>query len=310
MFCTVEVGERAVNRTRQLKFAPELVWKEPEERFRLAMEDIKGAKPAQNSRAFATSGGTATELAGAAAAQTAEGFVSSGGEDGGTGTASSNVGTEAVLASRAIPPSSLSNPDLAIPQPRHEQQQQQQVEAAPSALTVSVWRKGTMIGKRQDVLVGSATVPAEYIDHPPGDLWLPLANDAFSTNPVSATTTTAGERRQNGAPGLEAGNEGGNTHAFGAVSGDAHPGEDADNSTGTGRKARGVKSWGSGLFKRGRGRQKGGGSVRPDLSDAVMTGSVHLWLGKVRRRSLRGQQPGEGHVILRVHAATGLRKVQ
>ncbi len=317
VYCTLEVGERAVDRTRLLKFSPELVWEAPQERFRLAMEYIKGEKPARNSKAYITTSGTSTGPAGATRTAPDEKIMWSGRDEGTAYNAYSDRGEDMAFAGlddSATPSPSWSNPTPAVRQSQHLQQQhqkqQQQVEVPPSSLTICVWRKGTMIGERQDFLVGSATVPAQYIDHPPGEIWLPLVNDSKSANPTSATTTPMGETRPSDTPGFEAKHDGGNTLAIGAVSGDPYPGDDAGTPTPAGsKKSGGAKSWASGLFKRGRGRRMRNGSTQQDLSDAALAGSIRLWLGKVRRRSLSGQQPGKGFVTLRVHAASGLRKV-
>lgn len=315
VYCTLEVGQRAVDRTRQLKSASDLVWEAPQERFRLAMEYIKGAKSARNSKAYITTSGTSSGPAGANAAALDERIMWSGWDEGRASNASYDGGRDMALAGledSTMPSWPLSNPVPALHRSQHEQQQQQHVEVPPSSLTLCVWRKGTMIGERQGILVGSATVPAQYIDHPPGEIWLPLVNESKFTNSTSATTTTTmGEGCQKDAPGLGAKDNGGNTPAVGAVSEDPYPRDDASTPTGAGSKKRGgTKSWGSGLFRIRKGRRRGNGGAQQDLGDAAIAGSVHLWLGKVRRRSLSGQQPGKGFVRLRVHAASGLRKVR
>lgn len=305
----VEVGHREVDRTRQLKLAPELVWNKPEERFRVAMEDVKQAISAPTSTAYVTATTTSAKSVGIAMTASGAPIVSSKGEEGRAGNAPpADVGTGVTTSEThdAAGPSLLSIPTLALDQAQHDHQHQQQVMVAASSLKVSVWSKDSVIGGRPDRLLGRATVPARYIDHPPGDVWLPLAGVSNSTS-MTAPTTTSGEVNQKGVSGPTAGPEDADAPALSAVS--EHPNTGAVIGNATAKKTGGTKSWSSGMFKR-KGLRKGSVITEVDQHRAMTAGSVRVWLGKVRRGSLSGQQPGKGHAILRVHGASALRKVQ
>lgn len=136
-------------------------------------------------------------------------------------------------------------------------------------LTIEIWSKHAM-GRREDFL-GRASVPAFEIEHPPGDTWLPLENGLPLVQSFAECI-----------PPDE-------MHAEHKKSG---------------------KLWESGLFKTMRKvlskepqpANETGGNLAP-------TSSVHIWLGKVRRGSASGREPGRGRVILRVHSAEGLGQV-
>lgn len=218
-------------------------------------------------------------------------MASSAEEEDAAGKVPSEVGTDVLPSEYDDTASSslLSMPNLARAQAQRDDQNQQQgmhmIHA--SSLTISVWSKHSAIGARQGLLLGRATVPAGYINHPPGDVWLPLAD-------VSNSASATAGREDAHAPALSTFPE----HPYtGATTGDA---------TTTGGERSGTKPWGSGLFKR-KGPKKSGDAGQ---HRAVAVGSVRVWLGKARRGSLTGQQPGKAHAVLRVHGASALRKVR
>lgn len=302
-----------MDRTRQLKPAPELVWEKPEERFRVAMEDVERGISALASAGYVS----ATTTVGANPARDGRAAagalaVFSDGEESRAGSVPSDVGTDITLNedNGSAETSVLSTPIPALDQARHSHDHQQRVAVAASSLTVSVWIKSSAMGGLQDLLLGRATVPTRYIDHPPGDVWLPLAGVSNPTS-ASATATSGGEENQKGVAGPAAGHEDGDSPALGAVSESPYTGAIAGDANGAGSKKRGgKKSWGSGLLFKRKGPRKGDGATGLGQPQAMAAGSVRVWLGKVRRGSLSGQQPGNGHAILRVHGASALRKVQ
>ena len=82
--------------------------------------------------------------------------------------------------------------------------------------------------------------------------------------------------------------------------------------SGTKQTKGGGSTWGGGgLLKtlRGGTNVKGRGKGKEHGRTAEGVGSVNIWLGKAVRSSASGQQPGHGLVTLRVHAASGIRKV-
>lgn len=304
------MGQREVNRTRQVKLAPELAWEAPEERFRVAIEDIKEAKPAPNSVGVVS----ATNATGAttpargrdpqslAAAKNGDPVTRSLAEagDGGEGAGVATLGAD---LDGGAPVSVLSIPASALR--RHSQNQPhhgQEVAAGASSLTISVWSKGTMMGGRRDVLVGTATVPTRFIDHPPGDAWIPLAvggdscGDGQAGGEAEHKAGGSGRAEDAAAIGMESKNpDVATAPAGGSTTGSAKPG--------------GRSPWGIGLFKKGKAARKRGGDTGSGQHRTLSSGSVHVWLGKARRGSISGQQPGEGYAILRIHSASGLRKV-
>lgn len=302
IFCVVKVEQHEVGRTRQLKLAPNLVWEDPEERFRVAMEDITREKLAPTPEVTTTS---ATDKDTSGAKISLDMAMDA--------AASTAAAADACDNGSAAPLPLLVTPTPTPPQPQQQQPQQQVVAAAASSLTVSVWSKGPRFGGQQSLLVGTATVPVLCIDHPPGDIWLPI---------TVANTTTSGDGDEKDKKDRKAGGGGGVEDAaagHGTVA--EHPYPDASAAAisrstttaagGNGNRG-GNKSWGSGLFKRGKKapRRQGSRSIEPTQpKEAVDVGSVHVWLGKVRRGSSSGLRPGKGHVILRVHSASGLRKV-
>ncbi|CAM9640751.1 unnamed protein product, partial [Ectocarpus sp. 12 AP-2014] len=305
-FCVLEVGQREVDRTRQVKPNPELVWEAPEERFRVAIEDIKEAKPAPNiigSVNTTNATGAATPASGRdlpslATAKNDEQVTRSLAEAEGDVEGAGDASLGADLDGGAPVPV------LSIPAPalrRHSQQPHhgQEVAAGACSLTISVWSKGTVMGGRRDVLVGTATVPTRYIDHPPGDAWIPLA--------------TGGDRRGDWQAGGKAEHKDGDGRAEDAASvgtesknPDVTPAP-AGGTTIVSAKPGGRSPWGIGLFKKGRGARKRG-DTGSGQHRTLSSSSVHVWLGKARRGSTSGQQPGEGYAILRIHSASGLRK--
>lgn len=299
-----------MDRTRPLKHAPELVWEKPEERFRVAMEDVKRSTSAPTAAALTPATTAGARPGGVTMTATGAPMASSEGREGRAGHASSDVGmgvTTNESGDSPDPASLLSTPTPALDEARRDCHPQQQVLMPASSLTVSVWSKGSAIGVRQDVLLGKATVPARYIDHPPGDVWLPLAGVSNSTRTAATSTSRAGIN-QEGVTALTAGGEA--THGVALSSEHPYTGAATRDATAAGgRKGGAKKSWGSGLFKR-KDPKKRDRTTEVGQQGAVTAGSVRVWLGKVRRGSLSGQQPGKGHAVLRVHGASALRKVR
>ena len=299
-----------MDRTRLLlQHAPELLWEKPEERFRVSMEHVRNAISGATSTAYVPATTPSANSPGGLIAPTGASMASSeeGEEEDGAGCAPSEAGTDVVMSecSDTACSSLLSTPSLALERDyQHQQQQQGMVHASP--LAVSVWRKGS--GGQQDLLLGRATVPPSYIDRPPGDVWLPLA-DVGNSRSTTAASTSSGGVNQKGAPGPNAGCEGADVPALGTVLEHPHPGAFTGDADPTGGKRGGTKPWGGGLFRRKR-PKKGGEATKAGQHGAATAGSVRVWLGKARRGSPSGQQPGKGHAILRVHGASALRKVR
>ncbi|CAM9193761.1 unnamed protein product [Scytosiphon promiscuus] len=275
IFCVVKVGQREVDRTRQLKLSPDVVWEAPEERFRVAVEDIKGAESAPGIREDLAPAGTTKRTASAGMApETAAGPIT-------------NSRTTGLRESKTDVPT-----------------------GADSSLTISVWSKATTLGGRHDLYLGSATVPARYIDHPPGDVWVPLVRNGEPTTSTIGVGAKdgkiqrkAGDKKRNrGIKDVSAAHVGGSGQHAGPSSGTIAVPAAGD------KKRGGKKSRGSGLFKREKNPGTDVGDAESGQPEGSTTGSVHVWLGKVRRGSSSGQQPGKGQAVLRVHAASGLRK--
>lgn len=319
IFCVVEVGGREVDRTRQVKLSTDVVWEAPEERFRVAVEDIEGAKPPPEERNDFARAGTlsSAESVGMAAKPIGGPTTRSDREEKeawetGEGPDSARAIDTAVAAvNNNAPPVSV----LSIPLEQHDQRSQRQhqrVAGASSSLMISVWSKGAMLGGRQGLLLGNAIVPARYIDHPPGDAWLPLVGSGETT---AATTTGDGTQdrkvQYKGRDGRRSGNIEDVTSLGESPGHHLTPSAAADgDATSIEEKSRGGKKpWGSRFFKKGNVRKTGMGGVESAQEKGATAGSVHIWLGKVRRGSSSSQQPGKGQAVLRVHAASGLRKV-
>lgn len=159
-------------------------------------------------------------------------------------------------------------------------------------LTISVWSKRT-IGGSQDLL-GTATVPTRYVEHPPGDARLTLHTSANRDEAPSDDLSR--HRGDNDAGRAE-------EEQRGTKSSKPLPASTKQN------KGDG-SSWRGGLFKTLRGtKAKGRGKGKDYGRPPEPIGYVHVWLGKAIRTSASGHQPGKGLVTLRVHAAAGLRKV-
>lgn len=158
-------------------------------------------------------------------------------------------------------------------------------------LTIELWSK-RLIGGRRDLL-GTATVFLLDIEQPPGDVWLPLEeNGAQSMPPANSRRRAKVHTVANGAENME-------EEAFGPLF----------------ESIRSTKRYpnllGSGLLKSLLGTKAEGsrGTFESKLNQKSPV-SVHLWLGKARRRRTTGRKAGKGHVVLRFHSASGLRKVQ
>lgn len=256
----IEAGQREVGKTRLQKLTAGLSWEQPEERFRLPISPLKNASTTTTTTAAGDG-----EEPGAMA-------IRSDGEDG-----------QPPHDKSALPPLGVG---LTTPKPA----------LFPGCdLTISVWSKRA-IGGSQDLL-GTAIVPAHYVDHPPGDVRLALQESA-NRDKVPAGDSSRHRADNDTAGRAEEGLRGKKTSEPLPPS--------------TKRKKGDGSSWGGGLFKKtlrgtkAKGRGKGSkGHGRPP--DSI--GSVHVWLGKAIRSSASGQRPGKGVVTLRVHAAAGLRKV-
>lgn len=252
LFCIVKEGRHEIGRTRPLKYAPELVWDRPAERFRLAIDEMGRATSAQASTSAETSN------VGASAKVTAD------------------VEDEFAARFHGNPPATTGPPAV-----------------ASSTLFIQVWSKRVLEGREEHI--GTAVVPPLEVEHPSGDVWLPL----------EAREATAGSMIE----GIGGESHGAKTNedVHGGVSGpffrSSVPGRDVQGRPGT--KSRRAKFFEAMRVPRERGLQKYSKTGAPQVS----TGSVHIWLGKACKSSLSGRQPGRGRVVLSVHAASGLRKV-
>lgn len=256
-YCVIEAGQREVGKTRPQKLTAGLSWEQPEERFRLTISPLQNAP------------NTITTAAGDA------------GEPGAT-----TVRPDGRYCQR--PHDELAPPlgcDLTTSEP---------VLSPGCDLTISVWSKRVIGGNRD--LLGTATVPSHYIDHPPGDVRLALQESA--SRDEAPTGDVSRNRADKDADRAEEEQRGKKT------SKSLLPAS-------TKRNKGNGSSWGGGLFKTLRGeKEKGRGKDNKEHGRHQETiGSVHVWLGKAIRSSSSGQQPGKGVVTLRVHAAAGLRKV-
>ncbi|CAM9268105.1 unnamed protein product, partial [Discosporangium mesarthrocarpum] len=165
-------------------------------------------------------------------------------------------------------------------------------------LTVELWDKDFMHGNGD--WLGSATIPADMILHPPGDLILTLSSrqqpQPGDLTPAPTSTGRAEDNVQ-----VDVGDKG-------RSKGTTMPG------------GRGVIKWGSSLLHKGlRGVTAGGwlsrdrGAPGEDQEvgwETTTSSSVHLWIGrgKTEREAWGGWEPGTGRATLRVHRANGLRK--
>lgn len=271
------MGQRAVGRTRGVKFDQRVTWERPQERFRLPFDDVCGSPPAALD--------TAT-----------------------TSALGQNIPKNDDHHFEPLPASGV-NPDEALcTEGRGKERGNpvapladgavQHTDATPvhhhaAPLTIEVWSKRSS-DKRRDFL-GSAIVPARVIEHPLGGIWLPLGNGSSppsiggdNLNPLDGN----GEKKgTNGVPIPPA------------------PAPLATEKVGKERNE--TSRAGRGLFKSLRGlRPKGSRLKNNTRKNEPPTGSVHVWLGKNHRSSASGHEPGRHKIILRVHAAAGLRKVK
>lgn len=250
----IEAGQREVGKTRPQKLTTGLSWEQPEERFRLTISPFQNA-----STTITTAAGDAEE------------------------PGATTVRPDGQDCQR--PHDELAPPlgcDLATSKPA----------LSPGCdLTISVWSKRAIGGSKD--LLGTATVPSHYIDHPPGNVRLALQESA--NRDEAPTGELSRNRADNDADRAEEEQRGKKT---------SKPLLSASTKQNKGDGS----SWGGGLFKTLRGaKEKKGNKEHGRHLEAI--GSVHVWLGKAIRSSVSGQQPGKGVVTLRVHAAAGLRKV-
>lgn len=295
-YCVVEIGRREVGKTRALKLTPRLTWEQPEERFRLPIDELQPIPTTADEAMVGETMTTPTHGKEDCQQQPHEGV-----------SGSRQLHHERVL-DRKQPDNKHA---LNHQQQHHERvldhQQQLHDERAVSPeceLSISVWSKSIIGGSRE--LLGTATVPPHYIDHPPGDVRLTLqekddSRETFSTGPSHrfASSTNLSTRL--------------------ADHDTERSGEKSDKKSSKRRPVSGTKqtkgggsTWGGGgLLKtlRGGTNVKGRGKGKEHGRTAEGVGSVNIWLGKAVRSSASGQQPGHGLVTLRVHAASGIRKV-
>lgn len=184
--------------------------------------------------------------------------------------------------------------------------QQRKKQTPYSSLTIQLWGKRAIGGVRRDLL-GTAVISTQDMEQPSGDVCLPLGNNIVSAPDTVDTTTGAlrRDRKKDTADEERRVDADDNTPrrktSEQPVAGTAPVGEDK----GKGNSA----VWGSGLLK-AFSRSKAGVRQESNVSSTHLpTGSIHVWLGKVRGGSSRGREPGRGRVVLRVHSAAGLRKV-
>lgn len=270
-YLVIKVGPHELGRTRSLKFAERIVWERPEERFRLPLEKVRGeggSLHADATTAAATTATTANINSDALSVSALSGshFTSA--------SVDARNATTVATGDNHVP--GTSTPNAHVPHVAY--------------ITIEVWAK-TIVGKHREFL-GSATIPAGEVEHPPGDIWLPVQGKVPVDSFVERNQSDDGEHE-------------------GGVAADLSP-VLADSVE---KKQRRKLSWGNGFFKAirggGDGKSKGSGLRQERKIEFTVppTGLVHLWLGKIRRGGSAGREAGTGSVMLRIHAASGLRKV-
>lgn len=152
-------------------------------------------------------------------------------------------------------------------------------------LTLEVW--GEEVSGHRREFFGSARLSPRDMVHLPGNVWLPLEG------------TTRVDNRNSGSHGADEGGEGG--MGVGAV---------VLSESGCAAVSDG-ETWVEGLVRTVR-RVRRGDRRKQSVAcvPGPATGSVHLWLGRARRSSPRGLEPGEGGLVFQVHGVTGLRQVR
>lgn len=274
-YCLMRVGERELFRTRPLRFGHDMTWERPEERFRLPLADLWqgsqiacGADATREMSAAATdngascSGGPGKRSPLARSELFRRGGAKDGAEDD-KGKKDTDVGatdgTEVGAITGRYPCS--------------------------TPLTLEVWGEEVSGNRRE--FFGSARLSLRDMEHPPGDLWLPLEG------------TTRVDNRDSGSHGADEGGEGG-TGVGAAVRSESGGAAASDGET-----------WVEGLLRTVR-RVRRGDRRKQSVAwvPGPATGSVHLWLGRARRSSPGGLEPGEGAVVFQVHGVTGLRQVR
>ena len=157
-----------------------------------------------------------------------------------------------------------------------------------SSLKIELWKKQDKREGPHDVL-GVATIPAWDTVHPAGDFWVPLESSVV----VGTTPSTLHKCRGlgNAARGSMDAFEGDTEPRFG--------------------KERNASPRGVGLVGVLRGTRSKDPTVLSTLGpERPVTGSVHLWLGRtISKSGPPSQQQGNGRVIFKVYAASGLCKV-
>lgn len=269
-YCVIEAGPRVVGKTRPQKLTAQLSWEQPEERFRLPISPLTNAST------------TTTGEAGEPGAMMAR-------SDG------DNNCQQPHDDEPALPPPGCDNPIISA---------EPALSPGCDSLTISVWSKRTIGGSQE--LLGTATVPTHYIDHPPGDVRLDLLLQD-NAKQGDAAPPAEGLNRQHSFADYDAGG------AEEQQRGGKKPSKLFSVSNKRG-KGGGSSSWGGGFFKtlRGTKTSKGGWKGKEGRHGGrplESIGSVHVWLGKAVRSSASGQRPGKEVVTLRVHAAAGLWKV-
>lgn len=321
LYCAIHVGSTEVSRTRAVKFSPQLVWERPEERFRVPVEKIKAApvaaqNPCSSSGAAAPSAQVpdlqnedanrselAVDRAESLVTESADVVIAGYGDireeeqkrnATKTKTANKNIHGGGDDTTTSLP----------IPSAIGVTSQQRQKQTSYSSLTLQLWGKRAIGGNRRDLL-GTAVVPTQDMEHPPGDVWLPLGNNIVPAPDTVIAPSVSRRGRDSTTADRGKGFEGADDVLQGKTS---EPVASAT-SVGDGKEKGNSAMWGGGLLK-AFSRSKGGARQASNVGFAhVPTGSVHVWLGKVRGGSSRGREPGRGRVVLRIHAAAGLRKV-
>lgn len=321
LYCAIHVGSTEVSRTRAIKFTPKLVWERPEERFRVPMKKIEAASvAAQNPH---SSSGAVAPSAQVPDLQNGDANRS----ELATDRATSSVTESADVAiagygdirdeeqKRNATKTKTANKNMAgggdetttshpVPSAVGVTSQQRQKQTSYSSLTLQLWGKRAIGGNRRDLL-GTAIVPTQDIEHPPGDIWLPLGNNIIPAPDTVIAPNVSRRGRDSTTWDEGKGFEGADDALQGKTSEPVASATSVGDDKGKGNSA----MWGSGLLK-AFSRSKGLARQASNVGLAHFpTGSVHVWLGKVRGGSSRGREPGRGRVVLRIHAAAGLRKV-
>lgn len=267
----INAGRHEVGRTRSLSFSRDLSWERPEERFRLGERNFQHRTRFLKKMTETVKRNTYSEHS-----QRAHG----------SGGPLSACKSRLPSSSKGDSTGAESEPEI-----RNARMTENNLDghSQSSPLTVEVW--ATSINRQHREFLGSASVSAQEIQHPTGDIRLPLTG----TVPLKPVVKERGGDSRDVVKAEVA-----------CATRPVPQGKDFD-----------TQSWRGELFgsigrvrlKDQQDELKGCKDVSEARESTRPNGSVYIWLGRDRASSTEGLEAGNGEVMLRVHNASGLKEV-